>query len=79
MSTRYTLTMFEDSMGSFKQPGCTDKADALWHVNSARDHDGLPHLNLEEFEALMRGTDKGWARFTLVDAPRDIRENQPRA
>jgi hypothetical protein len=41
-------------MGSFTQPGCRDVEDALWHVNSARDHDGLPHISIETLEAMIR-------------------------
>lgn len=41
---RYTLKFWRDDMGSFTQCGITDKNDALWHVNNARDHDNLPRL-----------------------------------
>ena len=63
MTTRYTLRMFTDDMGSFTQPGCRDKEDALWHVNSARDHDGLKPLTMEAFELLFPGTNIAHARF----------------
>lgn len=55
--------MFRDDMGSFTQPGVSSKEDALWHINSARDHDGLPHIDMEELERLIRKSDKGWAKF----------------
>lgn len=42
---RFTLNFWKDDMGSFTQPGCTSKGDALWHVNSARAHDGLKPLH----------------------------------
>jgi hypothetical protein len=64
MNTLHTLTLFTDDMGSFKQPGCSSVEDALWHVNSARDHDGLPHLTIDDLMALFRGTNKGWAKLT---------------
>jgi hypothetical protein len=51
-------------MGSFTQPGCTSLEDALWHINSARDHDGLPAMEMDQLESLVRGTDKGKASFT---------------
>lgn len=35
-------------MGTFTKPGCRDWADALWHINKAREHDGLAPLTLED-------------------------------
>lgn len=63
MKPRYTLRMFLDDMGSFTQPGCTTLEDALWHVNSARDHDGLAHIGLDKLKHLLRGSNDGWATF----------------
>src|SRR5687767_3364721 len=37
---RYTLNLWKDDMGTFRQPGCRDAEDALWHINKAREHDG---------------------------------------
>ncbi len=62
MKDRFTLKMYYDDMGSFTQPGCTDLTDALWHVNSAREHDGLRPMTLDTLRALFRGTGKGWAK-----------------
>jgi len=45
-SPRFTLSFYLNDMGSFIQPGCRDMDDALWHVNRARAHDGLPPLTL---------------------------------
>lgn len=42
---RYYLEFYKDDMGSFYQSGCRDMDDALWHVNQARDHDGLMPLD----------------------------------
>ena len=63
MNARFTLSMFRNDMGSFKQPGCTSKEDALWHINSAREHDGLAPIDMEELESLMRGSSEGYAKF----------------
>jgi hypothetical protein len=53
MKTRFTLNMYRDDMGSFRQPGCRDAEDALWHINKAREHDGLPPIELDDlYEAL---------------------------
>lgn len=65
---RYTLTLFTDDMGSFKQPGCRNKEDALWHVNSARAHDGLKPLEMYHLERLLRGTHWGHAKLTREEA-----------
>lgn len=62
MKKRFTLKMYYDDMGSFTQPGCSDLVDALWHVNSARAHDGLRPMTIETLQALFRETDKGWAK-----------------
>ena len=56
----YTLKLWTDSMGSFTQPGCRDLEDALWHVNKAREHDGLHPLSMDDFEILVL---KGKAKF----------------
>lgn len=58
---RYKLKLYMDDMGSFAQPGCSSKEDALWHINSARDHDGLPHITMAKLETLLR---RGEATFT---------------
>lgn len=65
MKTRFTLTLFTEDMGSFKQPGCTDLIDALWHINSAREHDNLPSMDEETLRRLIqRGAYLGWAKLT---------------
>ena len=46
--------MYRDDMGSFSQPGCRNKEDALWHINSARDHDGLPHIDMDDMNTMLR-------------------------
>lgn len=60
---RRTLSMFLDDMGSFTQPGCETMEDALWHINSARDHDGLPHIDMDDLKLLFRGSNRGWAKW----------------
>lgn len=52
-------------MGTFTQPGCTSAEDALWHVNKAREHDGLAVLSLAEFEQMLRSPKNSAARATL--------------
>lgn len=64
MQERFTLRMFTDQMGSFSQPGCTSREDALWHVNKAREHDGLEALTTDQFDRLFHDNVKwGWARL----------------
>ena len=63
MKQKKTLKMYLDDMGSFTQPGCDSVEDALWHVNSARDHDGLKPLPIEKFAALFRMKGSNFARF----------------
>ncbi len=63
MKQKKTLRMFLDDMGSFEQPGCDSVEDALWHVNNARDHDGLKPLSMEKFAALFRNRKSNFARF----------------
>lgn len=62
MKNKFTLKLFTDDMGSFTQPGCNDDADALWHVNSARQHDHLKPLTPEQFAHLLRGAHWGHAK-----------------
>jgi hypothetical protein len=64
MKTLFTLSLFTDDMGSFKQPGCASKEDALWHINSARAHDGLRPLDMDDLEVLLRGCNWGHAKLT---------------
>ena len=53
---KYTLTLYLDDMGSFRQPGVRSISDALWHVNDARHKDNLPPMDLCDLEhALMDG------------------------
>lgn len=54
---RFTLDFWCDDMGSFRQPGCSSLEDALWHVNSARAHDGLAPLDMDDMHAALRTTD----------------------
>jgi len=61
---KHTLRIFYDDMGSFTQPGVETREDALWHVNSARDHDGLRPMDMDTFNTLFNRTDKGWAKMT---------------
>jgi hypothetical protein len=63
---RYKLKMYLEDMGSFTQPGCTDKEDALWHINSARAHDGLDPIDLDRLQELLDAGEFGstnWATF----------------
>lgn len=64
MKDRFTLRMYYDDMGSFTQPGCRDLDDALWHINSARNHDGLMPMDMDCLLSLTKGDRKGWARLT---------------
>ncbi len=41
--------MFRGDMGSYTT-NAHSWEDLLWHVNSARDHDGLPHIDLEQLK-----------------------------
>ena len=50
----YTLKLWRDDMGTFTQPGCRDAEDALWHINSARDHDGLPLIELDDLNDALK-------------------------
>lgn len=63
---RHTLTLWKDDMGSFKQPGCRNVEDALWHVNKAREHDGLPPMELDELEDAIRHPGCGSLRATFT-------------
>jgi hypothetical protein len=66
---RFTLNLWRDDMGTFTQPGCRDAEDALWHVNKAREHDGLAAITLDDLnEALSCPTD-GSSRATLTPEP----------
>lgn len=64
--SRFTLNLWWDDMGTFTQPGCRNAEDALWHINSARDHDGLPHIELDELEAALRNPKGSTFRATLT-------------
>ncbi len=46
----YKVELFRGDMGSYTT-NCHSWEDLLWHVNSARDHDGLPHIDLEQLKA----------------------------
>jgi hypothetical protein len=63
---RYTLTLWKDDMGTFTQPGCRDSEDALWHVNRAREHDGLPPMDLDELNDALRHPRNSAMRATLT-------------
>lgn len=39
--------VYRDDMGSLTT-NCHSWEDLLWHVNSARDHDSLPHITLSQ-------------------------------
>ena len=77
MKPRFTLRLYLNDMGSFTQPGCADLEDALWHVNNARDHDGLPPLQIEYLRALSR-TRKGSTQWltTTPESPRRVAETR---
>jgi hypothetical protein len=45
----FKVQMFRDDMGSYTT-NAHSWEDLLWDVNSARDHDGLPHLTLEQLK-----------------------------
>lgn len=63
---RYTLKLWKDDMGTFTQPGCRDAEDALWHVNSARAHDGLRPMDLDELNDALRSPKSNTMRATLT-------------
>lgn len=60
---KFTLRIFTDDMGSFSQPGCSSIDDALWHVNSAREHDALDPIDMDTLQSLFARTNKGWAKM----------------
>lgn len=45
----FKVQLFRDDMGSYTT-NAHSWEDLLWHVNSARDHDGLPHIDLEQLK-----------------------------
>lgn len=45
----FKVEMFRGDMGSYTT-NAHSWEDLLWHVNSARDHDGLPHITLEQLK-----------------------------
>jgi hypothetical protein len=65
----YKVTGFIPDMGSYtttaRATGAMESAieNALWDFNSARDHDGLPHLTLDEFNSHIQG---GNVKFTPI-------------
>lgn len=64
MKLRFTLSLQTDDMGTFTQPGCTSFDDALWHVNRARAHDGLPPMSRSTLEMLTMSGGSNRAAFT---------------
>ena len=66
---RFTVRLYMEDMGSFTQPGCTSLEDALWHINNARDHDGLPRIDIAKLRGLSR-TRKGSTKW-LTTHPED--------
>lgn len=46
----YKVQMFRGDMGSYTT-NAHSWEDLLWHVNSARDHDGLRPITLEQLKA----------------------------
>lgn len=62
----YTLTLWRDDMGQLTQRGCSDATDALWHINSAREHDGLCPLSPDQFGAMLAQPNNSDARATLT-------------
>ena len=66
MKERYTLKLWRDDMGNFAQAGCTGIDDALWHVNRAREHDGLVPLSREDLVLMLRYPKNSDARATLT-------------
>jgi hypothetical protein len=63
---RYFLKLWKDDMGTFTQPGCRDAEDALWCVNSAREHDGLCPLTLEELNDALASPGSNTFRAELI-------------
>jgi len=45
----FRVQMYRGDMGSYTT-NAHSWEDLLWHVNSARDHDGLPHITLEQLK-----------------------------
>jgi len=45
----FKVELYRGDMGSYTT-NARSWEDLLWHVNSARDHDGLPHLTLEQLK-----------------------------
>lgn len=57
------LTMFKDDMGSYTT-NCRGLDDALWDINSARDHDGLRHIDMDDLLRMIRNGD---AKLTRIE------------
>ena len=45
----FKVQMYRDDMGSYTT-NAHSWEDLLWHVNSARDHDGLEQIDLEQLK-----------------------------
>lgn len=56
---RFTLNLWTNEGGSFRQPGCRSLDDALWHVNRSRDHDGLAPMDMKRLEMAFRRNKRG--------------------
>lgn len=69
--SKYKLIMFRDDMGSYTT-NCNDLDDALWEINSARDHDGLKHIDLDELKRMLRGTNRGNASLIRLSDGRRV-------
>jgi hypothetical protein len=66
---QYKVTAFIPDMGSYTtiakaSHGETVEENALWDINSARRHDGLPELGLKDISHYRR---RGNIRFTPID------------
>lgn len=56
---RFALNLWTNEGGAFHQPGCQSLDDALWHVNKARDHDGLPPMAMKRLVMAFRRNKRG--------------------
>ena len=64
MKELFTIKVYADDMGTFTQPGCNSLEDALWHINSARGHDGLNPITIEGLRKWISGN-SAFGRATI--------------
>lgn len=66
---RFTAKVWRDDMGQLQTGGCADLPDLLWEINSARNHDGLTPLELEDVETMVYWPDSSAAARLTFQLP----------